>query len=103
MKESQEGQDSLREQLELARELDQEGQMNREMMGDLMGGDEDDDDDLMAEMEADMAKQQHGEMLGEFDKYDAGKQPVNMHQGQAQPQKQQGKKADDMFADLMNM
>jgi len=42
-------------------------------------------------------------MLGEFDKYDASQQPANMHQGQAQPQKQQGKKADDMFADLMNM
>lgn len=92
-------QDELREQLELARELDQEMKMTQDQMQGMYG--DDDDSDLDEELELEM------EMLGMNDKMGAeynqlpGQVSVNQHANLAPAQKKKG--ADDMFDDLMNI
>jgi hypothetical protein len=90
-------QDELREQLELARELDTEMKMSQEQMQACYGND--DDSELDEELELEM------EMLGvEDNQFNAmSKVPVNQHANVAPAMGVKKKGADDMFDDLMNI
>jgi hypothetical protein len=90
-------QDDLREQLELARELDAEMKMTQEQMQGMYG--DDDDSDLDEELALEM------EMMGMEDNQfnDMSKVPVNQHANVAPAMGQKKKGADDLFDDLMNI